>query len=106
MAAWLGSYGPAAFGGGDYPRPGTVVMQYTGHSEYTEHDPPTFACVGENDWIASWRTMQRRLEGMSSLRIPTEFHHYPGLPHGFGLGIGTVAEGWIDQAIAFWEAQM
>ena len=26
-----------------------------------------------------------------------------GLPHGFGLGTGTVAEGWIDQAIAFWE---
>ncbi len=32
MAAWLGSYGPAAFGGDDLPRPLTVVMQYTGHS--------------------------------------------------------------------------
>lgn len=106
MAAWLGSYGPAAFGGDDLPQPGAVIMQYTGHSDYTENDPPTFACVGERDGIANWRTMQRRLEAMSSLGIPTEFHHYPGLPHGFGLGTGTVAEGWIDQAIAFWEAQM
>ena len=52
MAAWLGSYGPAAFGGDDLPRPGTVVMQYTGHSDYTPEDPPTFVCVGDSDWIA------------------------------------------------------
>ena len=106
MAAWLGSYGPAAFGGDDLPRPGTVVMQYTGHSDYTESDPPTFACVGESDWIANWRTMKRRLEAMSRLGIPTEFHHYPGLSHGFGLGTGTVAEGWLDEAVVFWEEQM
>ena len=106
MAAWLGSYGPAAFCGDDLPQPGAVIMQYTGHSNYTENDPPTFACVGENDGIANWRTMQRRLDAMSALGIPTEFHHYPGLSHGFGLGTGTVAEGWLDKAVAFWEAQM
>ena len=60
----------------------------------------------ESDGIANWRTMQRRLDAMSALGIPTEFHHYPGLPHGFGLGTGTVAEGWLNEAIAFWEAQM
>ena len=106
MAAYLGSYGTAAFGGDELPRPGTVVMQYTGHSEYTESDPPTYVCVGENDGIANWRTMESRLEGMSALGIDTEFHKYPGLSHGFGLGTGTVAEGWIEDAIAFWEKHM
>ena len=106
MAAWLGSYGPAAFGGDELPRPGAVIMQYTGHSDYTENDPPTFACVGESDGIANWRTMERRIEALDALGIPTEFHHYPGLPHGFGLGTGTVAEGWLDEAVAFWETQM
>ncbi len=106
MAAWLGSYGPAAFGGGDLPRPGAVIMQYTGHSDYTPNDPPTFACVGERDWIADWRTMERRIQALDALSIPTEFHHYSGLPHGFGLGTGTVAQGWLNQAVAFWEAQM
>ena len=105
MAAWLGSYGPGAFGEEDLPRPAAVVLQYTGHAEYTPEDPPTFACVGENDGIASWRTMERRLQALQDLGIPTEFHHYPGLPHGFGLGTGTVAEGWLDEAVAFWEAQ-
>ena len=106
MAAYLGSYGPSAFGGDELPGPGTVVMQYTGHSEYMESDPPTYVCVGENDGIASWRTMESRLEGMSALGIDTEFHKYPGLSHGFGLGTGTVAEGWIEDAIAFWEKHM
>ena len=81
MAAWLGSYGPAALGGDDLPPPGAVFMQYTGHSDYTERDPPTFACVGENDGIANWRTMERRLQAMSALGIPTEFHHYKRLTH-------------------------
>lgn len=105
MAAYLGTYGTAAFGGADLPGAGAVILQYTGHSEYSENDPPTYACVGENDGIASWRTMQRRLDGMSSLGIDTEFHKYPGLGHGFGLGTGTAAEGWIDDAAAFWEKQ-
>ncbi len=106
MAAWLGSYGPAAFGGEDLPGPGAVVMQYTGHSRITAQDPPTFACVGEEDWIADWRSMERRLKLMDRMGIPTEFHHYPGLSHGFGLGTGTAAEGWVQEAVSFWEAQM
>ena len=106
MTAWLGSYGPAAFGGDDLPQPGAGIMQYTGPSDNPEFDPPTFACVGENDGIANWRTMERRIEALDALGIPTEFHHYPGLGHGFGLGTGTAAEGWLDEAAAFWEEQM
>lgn len=104
MAAWLGSYGPAAFGGDELPRPAAVIMQYTGLSEWTENDPPTFACVGDRDGIAGWRIMRRRLEEMSRAGIATEFHVYPGLGHGFGLGEGTAAEGWIDLAAAFWQS--
>lgn len=106
MAAWLGTYGPEAFDGGDLPRPGAVIMQYTGLSEYSEVDPPTYVCVGSRDGIANWRVMQARLEAMSSIGIDTEFHVYEGLGHGFGLGTGTVADGWINDAIAFWERQM
>lgn len=106
MAAWGGSYGTAAFGGAALPPPGAVIMQYTGHSDYTKNDPPTFACVGKNDGIANWRVMENRLRQLSALGIPTEFHAYDGLGHGFGLGIGTEAEGWLKEAAAFWEGQM
>lgn len=106
MAAYLGSYGTEGFVGKKLPRAGAVIMQYTGHSDYTRSDPPTFVCVGKNDGIASWRTMEKRVENLKSLGIPTEFHAYEGLPHGFGLGQGTVAEGWLDFAVKFWEEQM
>lgn len=106
MTAYLSSYGTEAFGGGSYPKPGCAVIQYTGHSEYTKNDPPTYMCVGERDGIASWRTMERRSEALRAAGIETEFHKYPGLGHGFGLGTGTVAEGWLDEAAAFWEKQM
>lgn len=62
MVAYLGSYGPSAFGGDDLPRPSAVIMQYTGHSDYTKNDPPTYAVIGENDGIASWRTMEQRMK--------------------------------------------
>lgn len=60
MAAWLGTYGPAAFGGDDLPRPGTVVMQYTGLGEYSEEDPPTYACVGDRDGIYKLSSLKFR----------------------------------------------
>lgn len=72
MAAWLGTYGPAAFGGDDLPRPGAVIMQYTGLGEYSPGDPPTYACVGDQDGIASWHVMKARLEALSALGIDTE----------------------------------
>ena len=104
MAAYIGSYGTAAFGAAELPRPRTVVMAYTGHSEYTRQDPPTYAVVGSNDGIANPNTMRRRTEALQAIGIPAEFHLYPNLRHGFGLGIGTSAEGWIDGAVRFWEA--
>lgn len=106
MAAWVSGYGTGAFGESDLPKAGTAVIQYTGLSEYSRNDVPTYVCVGDRDGIASWRTMKARLDGMAALGIPTEFHVYSGLPHGFGLGTGTVAEGWINDAVNFWEKQM
>jgi acetyl esterase/lipase len=106
MAASLGSYGPAAFGGDELSQPAAVVMLYTGHSEYTKEDPPTFVAVGENDGIASPTTMERRVDALRSAGIDVEFHRYPNLGHGFGLGTGTSAEGWLYDAVVFWEKYM
>lgn len=50
--------------------------------------------------------MQVRLGAMQEAGIDTEFHVYPGLGHGFGLGTDTSVEGWINDAVAFWEEQM
>lgn len=91
----------------DISQAAAVIMQYTSHRETSKNDAPTYACVGTRDGIANWRTMQSRLNTLSaSYGIPTEFHSYEGLGHGFGLGTGTVAEGWINDAVVFWEEQV
>jgi acetyl esterase/lipase len=106
MAARIGSYGAAAYVGDEVPRPGTVVMAYTGHSDFTPSDPPTFVVVGDRDGIASPSTMERRVNAMRGAGIDVEFHVYPNVGHGFGLGIGTSAEGWLNDAVQFWGNHM
>lgn len=106
MAATLGNanYLRQYSGRTDIEQAAAVIMQYTGYTDVSANDAPTYACVGTNDGIANWRTMQNRLNTLTdSYGIATEFHSYDGLPHGFGLGTGTVAEGWIDDAVRFWE---
>lgn len=107
MAATLGNADGLAYytGRTDIPQAAAVVMQYTGYGGVSRNDASTYACVGTSDGIADWRTMKRRLQALESYGIPTEFHAYRGLSHGFGLGTGTAAEGWIDDAAAFWERQ-
>lgn len=106
MAAWLGSYGTEAFGEDAYPAPGAVIMQYTGLSEVTGNEPPTYACVGTSDGIASYRSMENYISRIQADGTDAEIEVFDGLRHGFGLGEGTVAEGWIDHAVDFWERNM
>lgn len=106
VAAYLASYGTRAFGGDSTPRCGTLVMQYTGHTNHTRQEPPTFVCVGENDLISDWQIMKHRCDDLTEWGMDAEFHKYPHLGHGFGLGKGTTAEGWIKYAIAFWKRHL
>ena len=106
MAAWLGSYGTAAFGEADYPRPAAVIMQYTGLGEVYGNEPATYNCVGTNDGIASYRTMERRIAAIQANGTDAMIEVFPGLSHGFGLGTGTVADGWINNAVSFWGRNM
>lgn len=106
MAAWLGTYGTESFGEKKYPRPSAVIMQYTGLSEVTGNEPPTYACVGTSDGIASFRTMQARINAIKANGTDAMIEIFPGLGHGFGLGEGTVAEGWLTNAVKFWEAHL
>jgi acetyl esterase/lipase len=103
MAAWLGTYGTASFGERPYPRPAACVVNYTGLSEVTGAEPPTYSAVGTSDWIADYRTMQARIRGIQANGTDARIEVFRGLSHGFGLGTGTVAEGWLDRAVAFWE---
>jgi acetyl esterase/lipase len=106
MAATIGSHGTEPFGVQGVPRPSTVVMAYTGHSDVGRDEPPTFVVVGAEDRIAPPSAMERRVEVLRRGGTAVEYHRYPRVGHGFGLGIGTSAEGWIADALRFWTTQI
>ena len=52
---------------------------------------------------AQWKTISI---GSRDNGTDAEIEVFDGLRHGFGLGEGTVAEGWLDHAVSFWERNM
>ena len=106
MSAWLGSYGTERFSESAYPRPAAVIVNYIGISEATGREPPTYSAVGTNDGIAGWRTMERRIKRIKANGTDAQIEIFDGLSHGFGLGTGTAAEGWLERAVIFWERNM
>ena len=45
--------------------------------------------------------MQNRINKIKANGIDAMIEIFKGLPHGFGLGEGTIAEGWLDRAVDF-----
>ena len=60
------------FGEDAYPAPAAVIMQYTGLSEITGEEPPTYACVGTNDGIASYRTVETYVNRIKNSSVEKE----------------------------------
>jgi acetyl esterase/lipase len=104
MAAAIGSHGVAAYGGDDVPEPSAIVMAYTAHADNAPAEPPTFVVVGAQDRIAPPAVMRRRVEALRRSGTPVEYRVYENVGHGFGLGVGTSAEGWVFEAIRFWSS--
>jgi acetyl esterase/lipase len=106
MAAALGSHGIARYGGSNLRKPSAIVLLYTGHSDLGSTEPPTFVAVGDRDAVAPPATMERRVAALRRLGTDVEYRKYPGVGHGFGLGMGTSAEKWIADAVRFWAKQI
>lgn len=103
MAAASATHGAARFGGEDLPRPAALILAYTGHSETGSAEPATFAVVGSEDGISPPEIMQRRIDALRRSGTEAVLRVFPGVGHGFGLGEGTSAAGWAEEAVRFWD---
>lgn len=65
--------------------------------------PPVYLVHGSRDFMVPKKTNGDPLAAaLQSCAVPLRYRECPGLTHGFGLGLGTNAEGWHEEAIAFW----
>ena len=105
--AWAGSetYGYEACG---FPKPGLQVPIYSvpQNIEASEAIPNTFMAMGTKDEYYGAEGCDECEVFCAELRqlgIKAEFERFEGVKHGFGLGVGTIAEGWIDRALVLWK---
>lgn len=116
-SVWGGSAGArmcsnATYGEGGIKRsigvihPAVTVIAYTyfaGHPAFAPTDSPAYLIVGTDDWIVPYQDVRERANGMRASGIDVECHILKHTQHGFGVGNNTPAEGWMKQAMAFWE---
>ncbi|MBQ1902318.1 MAG: alpha/beta hydrolase [Lachnospiraceae bacterium] len=72
----------------------------------TEDYPPVYMFAGGQDIIvpanAHTDVLHRALQKYGVKHI---YQKYFRIPHGIGLGVGSEAENWLDEAVTFWEEQ-
>lgn len=75
----------------------------------TDDYPPIYFWYGKNDLVLSLTgpcaqgpALKKALDAHG---VPYKMQVYQNAPHAVGTGTGTDAEGWIADAVAFWEEQ-
>jgi len=106
MVGNIAYYGVNEFVEGNFPKPITAVIAYTGQSLYDKSFPATFITVSDDDRIANVSTVERRVRNLKNVGVIISYERYKNAGHGFGLGTGTDAAGWLYKAVQFWQSQM
>ncbi len=86
------------------PSPAVTVMGYPAlASSFSVQNPPAYITMSADDDQIPIDGIDERVIEMKNAGIDVEYRRNDTGGHGFGVGFGTEAEGWIDEAIAFWE---
>lgn len=102
------------------PRPATINLIYTdrflfvddagNELTFSERDAELYAymVVGENDEIGGDIALDKKVPEMKAVMGDEHVNYtkYSDMRHGSGLAYGTSAEGWIYDAITYWQAHM
>ena len=83
-----------------------VYVFFVENPKFDKDDSPAFFIVGKKDDLVSWQNVKERADKMKKAGCIVEEHYIDNLEHGFGVGKGTPAEGWIEKAVKFWEKNM
>ena len=82
---------------------------HTVSGEITSNYPPTYVWCGRNDGTLAgmgWNRQVPEIEkALQDAGVTHQAVYYDNAGHAVGVGHGTEAEGWIADAVAFWEEQ-
>ena len=83
---------------------GDMVRFSSVERQITPAYPPTFLWWGSADSCVDPENSRMLRGALEAQTIPCQCIEYPGVEHGVGIGRGLACEGWIEKAVAFWEA--
>ena len=73
-------------------------------NQVTPDYPPTYMFSGGRDVLVPASHHAEVLENaLDEQGVKYKYRRFFSLPHGIGLGLGTKAEGWLKEAVKFWE---
>ncbi len=77
------------------------VKKYSVHTNVDENYPETYLWQGRNDQCISFENSLIMDKALTENNVKHKYVVYDDTCHGFGVGKGTCAEGWIDDMLKF-----
>lgn len=67
--------------------------------------PPTYILHCQDDDLIHFENGEMLANRLKDLNVPCHFKAAPAGGHGIALGTGTTAQGWLVEAVQFWQSQ-
>ena len=77
--------------------------KYSVEVQVTDSYPPTYVWQCERDNTVPIENTQLLIQAFEQYHVPHVYRTFDSEWHGWGCGKGTLAEGWVKEAIHFWE---
>ena len=112
LAALWGGDGTRSWYAEGKPQPQALLLQYGGtlseeYGDFSDYQyekcPPVYALTCKDDKTRPTEEIVEMIGFYENAGVETLLDVREDGGHGFGLGAGTDAEGWIENAITFWE---
>lgn len=86
---------------GENPSKDDIYM-YSIEEHVDSSYPPSFIWACKDDNVVPSINSYLLAKGLSNLNIPNHLCFYKGNVHGYGLGSGSVVDGWLDKLSSFY----
>lgn len=77
--------------------------KYSIEKHVDAHYPKTYLWQCKDDNVVPYQNSILMIEALKNGGVEYEHFAVEGTAHGWGLATNTAAEGWLNQAVAFWQ---
>ena len=83
---------------------GDLVTGLSLEKQIHENSPPIYLWQCYEDGVVPYENSRMLVGALKCYGVRHCFRSFDGDAHGWGLGTGTAAEGWLEEAIRFWQS--